>query len=126
MASSTGISNPASVIWEKLPWSFVVDWFLPVGTFLNNLDYASGLEFHRGWISTKLVSSANATIADGKADSSGVHQNYTGGSDSIHGESYEREVLGSFPAVPLPRLKNPLSLTHVANALSLLATAFRG
>lgn len=31
-----GINNPASIVWEAIPFSFVLDWFLPVGNFLSN------------------------------------------------------------------------------------------
>jgi len=32
-----GLSDPLSVAWELTPWSFVVDWFVPIGTYLSNL-----------------------------------------------------------------------------------------
>jgi hypothetical protein len=32
-----GLVDPLSVVWEVLPWSFVVDWFLPIGSYLDNL-----------------------------------------------------------------------------------------
>lgn len=35
---SFGVLNPALVAWELLPFSFVVDWFLPVGRYLEGLD----------------------------------------------------------------------------------------
>lgn len=31
-----GIINPASVAWEVVPFSFLVDWFIPVGKFLDS------------------------------------------------------------------------------------------
>lgn len=34
---SLGLLDPLSVVWEILPYSFVFDWFLPVGTYLENL-----------------------------------------------------------------------------------------
>lgn len=30
-----GLTNPAAVVWEVVPYSFVVDWFLPVGSYLS-------------------------------------------------------------------------------------------
>lgn len=33
-----GLDDPAAVVWEKIPYSFVVDWFLPVGDYLQNLN----------------------------------------------------------------------------------------
>lgn len=29
-----GLADPASVLWELTPWSFVADWFIPVGNYL--------------------------------------------------------------------------------------------
>lgn len=33
-----GLTNPASLAWELLPWSFVVDWFVNVGNVLASMD----------------------------------------------------------------------------------------
>lgn len=38
-----GFTNPLSVIWESLPWSFVLDWFVDVGGYINRMDFALGL-----------------------------------------------------------------------------------
>lgn len=124
MASQTGIQNPLSVAWELVPWSFVVDWFLPVGNYLNNLDYKSGLVFRRGWISRKVNNELQIHLTDGKYVDGAVTMNHSGASYSTGGSAFERVVLGSFPSVPPPSLKNPFSLGHVANALSLLAQVF--
>lgn len=34
-ARQLGLLDPASVVWELLPWSFVIDWFIPVGSYLD-------------------------------------------------------------------------------------------
>lgn len=44
-----GLLNPLAVAWEKVPFSFVVDWFFPVGTYLNSLTATRGLEAVFGW-----------------------------------------------------------------------------
>lgn len=33
--SLTGLIDPFTIGWELLPWSFVVDWFIPIGNFLQ-------------------------------------------------------------------------------------------
>lgn len=43
MAASLGLTNPMAVIWETVPFSFLVDWFIPVGTWLENLSAFHGL-----------------------------------------------------------------------------------
>lgn len=40
--SKTGISNPMLLSWELLPYSFVIDWFLPVGSYLESLTAQDG------------------------------------------------------------------------------------
>jgi hypothetical protein len=35
VARSLGMVDPLQVAWEIVPYSFVVDWFLPVGSFLS-------------------------------------------------------------------------------------------
>lgn len=35
---SLGLTDPLTVAWELFPYSFVVDWFIPIGTYLENLN----------------------------------------------------------------------------------------
>jgi len=37
-ARNIGLLDPLSAVWERLPFSFVVDWFIPIGTYLENLN----------------------------------------------------------------------------------------
>lgn len=50
--ASVGITNPALLAWELLPYSFVVDWFLPIGNYLESLDASAGCSFYSGFITT--------------------------------------------------------------------------
>jgi hypothetical protein len=43
-ADQWGFVNPVSVAWELVPFSFVVDWFVPVSSFLNSMTDFLGLE----------------------------------------------------------------------------------
>jgi hypothetical protein len=38
-----GLLDPLSVAWELLPWSFVVDWFIPIGAYLDALNQVPAL-----------------------------------------------------------------------------------
>lgn len=38
-----GLANPAALAWELLPYSFVADWFLPIGDILAALTAGTGL-----------------------------------------------------------------------------------
>ncbi len=41
---SLGLTDPASVLWEIIPYSFVVDWFIPIGSYLENLNVLKDLQ----------------------------------------------------------------------------------
>lgn len=41
--SQIGITNPALLAWELIPFSFVFDWMIPVGNFLSSLDALAGV-----------------------------------------------------------------------------------
>jgi hypothetical protein len=47
--SSLGIENPAYIAWVALPMSFLVDWLIPVGDWLNALSAPLGLTFVSGY-----------------------------------------------------------------------------
>lgn len=38
-----GLSNPALMAWNKLPFSFLIDWFVPVSTYLGGITASAGL-----------------------------------------------------------------------------------
>lgn len=42
-----GVANPIAVLWEVVPWSFVVDWFSNVGQFLTALLPLNGIALKR-------------------------------------------------------------------------------
>lgn len=46
-----GLTNPLYIAWELLPWSFVADWFIPVGDYLSQLDATKGWDFQGGSLS---------------------------------------------------------------------------
>lgn len=124
----TGMINPYNLAWEELPYSFVVDWFLPVGNFLSLLDYETGLVFSRGYVSQKAVDTwdSKTTRSAGRDNNFGnrLTLNWSGGKIRTTVTHFKRSAFSGLPPVPPPRFKNPFSLNHVANGLSLLATAF--
>lgn len=44
LASQMGLVNPATIAWEVVPFSFVVDWFVPVGRFLESFTDFVGVD----------------------------------------------------------------------------------
>lgn len=45
--------NPASIAWELVPYSFVVDWFVDIGSYLRNIETGLllGASFRSGYVS---------------------------------------------------------------------------
>lgn len=50
-----GLTNPLDIIWELIPYSFVIDWFLPIGSYLELLNQIPSL---KGRFLTSTVSKA--------------------------------------------------------------------
>lgn len=42
-----GLTDPASIAWELVPFSFVIDWFLPIGNSLSNMHALGSLPVSR-------------------------------------------------------------------------------
>lgn len=42
--AEVGITNPLSVVYETMPYSFVLDWIIPIGDYLSSLDALVGVE----------------------------------------------------------------------------------
>lgn len=52
-----GLLNPLVVAWELVPLSFVADWFIPVGSYLNDLDTSNRFDSLGGTIGYRRYSS---------------------------------------------------------------------
>lgn len=113
-----GFMDPELVAWELMPYSFVVDWFVPIGSFLQA---RSSLNQLRGTAISSELLSGSATIKSGP-----IVQILSG--SSVRKEVSLVRTVGPISSMPLPRpgLKNPLSLDHMMSALALLQNIFRG
>lgn len=43
VSQNLGLTDPLSLVWEVIPFSFIADWFIPIGTFLENRYQSAGL-----------------------------------------------------------------------------------
>jgi len=131
--AAIGLINPLSIAWELTPWSFVVDWMLPIGTFLNNLDATYGLEFKKG-CRTEFWRASCKRRQYGKSYEIGnvKYVNTSNVSERVDKVFVSRDRVSSFPSNPLPNFKNPFSQfkslidpgAHALNAMALLTQAF--
>jgi len=127
-AAQTGFTNPINLAWEVLPYSFVSDWFLPIGPYLETLSAFDGLKFLDGFESNKTVQyTSSVQNYNGKFPING----YPHVTIDLKGNYWRtwvivnRTKLFSFPVANFPDFKNPLSVTHVLNGLALLRAAFK-
>lgn len=56
IASASGISNPLLLAWELIPYSFVFDWLMPVGNYLEGLTAYDGFRLSNGCLTQKTSS----------------------------------------------------------------------
>jgi len=120
--ASLGVTNPLSVAWELVPFSFVVDWMIPIGDWLDSLDAMLG--YSTAYTSSSLLTKASWKVSGGYYRSgphSYVRNDYSGGKRIV---KLTRSASSGVPLPSLPQIKDPRSLGHMANGLALLATAF--
>lgn len=111
--NQANVINPASVIWESVPFSFLIDWAMPIGNWLEGISATAGLDFVGGSLSHTAEGSASCTLP--KPD--GWEGTETRWSSEFF--SFERIAYGGWPK-PLPyAVQNPFKIGRAATALSL-------
>jgi hypothetical protein len=125
----TGVTNPYELAWELLPYSFIVDWFIPVGSYLSRMNYDQGLVYSRGYLDFKFecrwtnrLTRAKKIVSNGADSYECTYTPHQIGSSIVR--DFERTSIIDMPIPQLPKFKDPFSLTHAANALSLFAVSF--
>lgn len=118
--TSLGLLDPLQVAWAVVPWSFAIDWFLPVGNFLEALGATRGLTFVGGFRSWRVTGKVTHQWRP-------IYLGYGGtGSYEVHAEFHgiRRVRLYSFPS-PIPYFKSPFSTSHAVSAAALIRQQFR-
>jgi len=124
--ASLGITNPLVIAWELVPFSFLADWILPIGGWLDSLDSYLGYE-------KAFVCQSRFIRCDWTEKGLGGTPPYFPGwtaKNAYAGSKrlvrLDRSVQNNFPIPAFPRIKDPRSLGHMANALALLAQVVGG
>ena len=113
--------NPLLTAWELVPYSFVIDWFIPIGDFLSQFSASAGLRF----ISGTTVSYCTYTCEQTKDESVGVtvsgmtRRCYYTNVYEQKGFCVRRKVLTASP-VGLPTFSFNISGKRAVNALALI------
>lgn len=123
--AQTGLVNPLSVVWEKVPWSFVVDWIVPVGKYLDTLDATVGWSFKSGSISRKVDGRCVMNWRSPAAVPPGYKTYSVSGYGVATQFDLDRQIYTSFPLPTLDMPKNPFTGNRPAKAISLLLQQFQ-
>lgn len=119
IAQLSGLTDPLSVAWELVPFSFVVDWFIPIGNYLSARGLSQALS---GTFVTSTVFRDNR-YGEVQKGQNITNLSFQGNYSYVSGTM--SRVVSSSLAIPLPSFK-PLSevpsWTRCANALALLTT----
>lgn len=115
--SELGLINPLSIAWELTTLSFVVDWLIPIGDWLQSLTAMAGTTV----IDAHCVHAVNGS-AVAKHENPGSGYAILGTMPRVKLEymCMQRWVYNSAP-IPLPYVRNPMSTKHLATAVALLA-----
>lgn len=118
-ANQMGLINPAAIVWDGIPFSFVVDWFVPVNRFLNSWTNFVGLEL------TNYCTTFSHSFVDGSESSylwNGVPRR------KMNTGKWMKRVLEK-PSLPLPSVSSftwdRVTPWHAATTASLLIQQLR-
>lgn len=117
--SAWGLDNPAAVAWEAMPFSFCVDWLLPVGDYIN-----ASLNV---WGNPKVKEMCVSMVTTHSFDGSLVFR-YDNSKKTL--PFWQRRITvdrtNTIHSMPLPRLQNPFtSATRLMNQLALAKVVFK-
>lgn len=118
-ANNLGLINPLSIAWELVPFSFVVDWFTPIGKALEALTSPLGLRFVGGY-----TSSSNQFTLTGSRDTQAPwpygYELMDPGRFQEADFSFQRTAYSTFPMPELYASSNPYRTTRALNAIALI------
>ena len=145
--NNIGILNPGYFIWDKIPYSFVVDWAFPVADFLSSFTATVGLQFLTGChsikqradvttfinpiinLSTKddlVEQSPNISgLRDGGAKSPGLTMRWDRERYISQGDFFHRIALTDFPKHTF-LVRNPLRVFTGITSLALILKNLKG
>lgn len=113
--------NPASIAWELVPYSFVVDWVVDVGGYLRNLESGLiyGKTFSRGYVTqTTLITGGKST--QGQSTSGNITTTVSMRM-SVRNATKKRDRLSTVPFPRVPVIFPQIGTGRLLNASALLS-----
>lgn len=104
-----GLLNPVSLVWDLVPFSFVIDWVLPIGPVLSALTAPAGLDFVDGSISRRVSAHGDFTVFPRGWANTTTLEGHPGGG-AVAYEGYTRQRINSWPQPGLWFDSDPLRL----------------
>jgi hypothetical protein len=113
--SRVNFGNPLEWAWERIPFSFVVDWVLPVGNFVQAIGTLSRIESSYGTRSIqRYVNAANS----GSSVTYPIYKVEV--MPRAKYASHQRDIVGAAALPDVFQVVRSKSLTRLASAVSLL------
>jgi len=124
LASQLGFTNPAAVAWELVPFSFVFDWVVNVGDFLESFSAFHGVNLHTPYSTIKATE--RVTFMESHPDVTHIEPFAQWGSIIVGSTVTNVQRQTSIPSAKLGVRKSGfLNPTRAANAISLLIQGLR-
>ncbi len=119
-----GLLNPLGLAWDLVPFSFVLDWFIPVGPVLYALSAPAGLSFVGGTIAGRRTEVH--TFQYSCFDPAAKLDFNSPAFPTVTVEDYVRNNLASWPLPGLWVSPNPFSADRPLKALALSIASLSG
>jgi hypothetical protein len=114
--------NPYSLAWELMPYSFVIDWFLDIGSYMRNLETAliADNQFNSGIVSKLVYCRIKAAVSSSRYVSTAGEWQEIRGSAEKYQSDFSRVKLPSYPLPTLPSFQMDLGASRLLSAAALL------
>jgi hypothetical protein len=122
---SLGLTNPLEIAWEVVPYSFVVDWFLPVGSYLSAWGVIPALTGR--FMTTERAAIKRGPTGRGSNPTSNTYLLYVAGNrkESLFRTTRTGSTSLSIPRPTFNRLPRALSPRRLLSAISLIHQRLR-
>jgi hypothetical protein len=114
--------NPLSIGYELIPFSFVLDWFVDIGSFLRSVE--SGILNRRSFIDGYAVEMTAYDIINYYVTKQFKYPNGYDMRGQIKYVKYDRRVLNSPPVPYLPQFRMDLGSSRLLSAAALISQLF--